>query len=440
MSKGATDVMISLDGVTKVFYTDEVETHALSDIHLEIKKGEYIAISGPSGCGKSTLLSILGLLDSPTGGAYTLNGTAVQELGAAQRARIRNREIGFIFQSFNLIGDLSVYEPRGDLQFIVRQLEPRGLGALQLAFEQLRARLEAEGLFDPDRKRALPARPSRIGVVTSPTGAAIRDVLEVTGRRYPAAAILIAATRVQGVGAEEEIAAALDALSAQPDLDLILLVRGGGSLEDLQAFNSEVVARAIARAAVPLVCGVGHEVDITIADLVADARAATPSVAAEMAVPDAADLRRHLARDWRRLLLAVRAVLERRTQTLARERDALQMLAPSARLAVQRARLGAAIHALLRVGAVPAERGRARLAELAGRLDSLSPLAVLDRGYALVRRARDGAIPRTADQLERGDIADRPGLGARRSRGACAGRGLRAAARRDDEHVGHRAV
>ena len=300
-------------------------------------------------------------------------------------------------------GDLSVYEPRGDLQLIVRQLEPRGLGALQLAFEQLRARLDAEGLFDPARKRPLPARPSRIGVVTSPTGAAIRDVLEVTGRRYCAASILIAATRVQGVGAEDEIAAAIDALSVQPDIDLILLVRGGGSLEDLRAFNSEVVARAIARAAVPIVSGVGHEVDVTIADLAADARAATPSVAAEMAVPDAADLLRHLARDWRRLLLAVRAIFERGAKNLERERDALQMLAPSARLAVQRARLGAAIRGLVRVGAASVERGRSRLAELAGRLDSLSPLGVLDRGYAIVRRQRDGAIPRSADQLTRGE-------------------------------------
>ena len=300
-------------------------------------------------------------------------------------------------------GDLSVYEPRGDLQLIVQQLEPRGLGALQLAFEQLRARLEAEGLFDPGRKRPLPACPSRIGVVTSPTGAAIRDVLEVTGRRYCAASILIAATRVQGVGAEDEIAAAIDALSMQPDVDLILLVRGGGSLEDLRAFNSEVVARAIARAAVPVVSGVGHEVDVTIADLVADARAATPSVAAEMAVPDATDLLRHLARDWRRLRLAVRVVFERGVKNFERERDALQMLAPSTRLAIQRARLGVAIRALVRVGAAPAERGRSRLAELAGRLDSLSPLGVLDRGYALVRRQRDGAIPRTADQLVRGE-------------------------------------
>ena len=334
--------------------------------------------------------------------------TLKDDSGQVRAALFRNAARRLAFEPEDglevlVYGDLSVYEPRGDLQLIVRQLEPRGLGALQLAFEQLRARLEAEGLFDPDRKRPLPARPSRIGVVTSPTGAAIRDVLEVTGRRYCAASILISATRVQGVGAEDEIAAAIDAISAQPDIDLILLVRGGGSLEDLQAFNSEAVARAIARAAVPIVSGVGHEVDVTIADLVADARAATPSVAAEMAVPDAADLRRHLVRDWRRLLLAVRAIFARGAQSLERERDALQMLAPSARLTVQRARFGAAIRALVRVGTASAERGRSRLAQLAGRLDSLSPLGVLDRGYALVRRARDGAIPRTADQLERGE-------------------------------------
>jgi len=337
--------------------------------------------------------------------------TLKDDAGQLRAALFRNAAKRLAFEPEDglevlVYGDLSIYESRGDLQLIVRQLEPRGLGALQLAFEQLRARLDAEGLFDPERKRPLPARPSRIGVVTSPTGAAIRDVLEVTGRRFGAASILIAATRVQGVGAEDEIAAAIDALSAQPDVDLILLVRGGGSLEDLQAFNSEVVARAIARATPPVVSGVGHEVDVTIADLVADARAATPSVAAEMAVPDAADLRRHLARDWRRLLLAVRAIFERGAQGLAREHDALQMLAPRARLAVQRARFGAAIRALVRAGSASTERGRSRLAELAGRLDSLSPLGVLDRGYALVRRARDGVIPRSADQLERGERLD----------------------------------
>lgn len=300
-------------------------------------------------------------------------------------------------------GDVSIYEPRGDLQLIVRQLEPRGIGSLQLAFEQLRRRLEAEGLFDPARKRALPPRPSRIGVVTSPTGAAIRDVLEVTGRRYPAASIVIAPTRVQGDEAEREIADAIDTLTSEIDVDVILLVRGGGSLEDLQAFNTEIVARAIAQSPVPVVSGVGHEVDVTIADLVADARAATPSAAAEMAVPEAASLHRHLVCDWRRLQRAVRAMLERGALELERERDALRALAPSARLAVQRARLEAAARALIWVAASRAQRARARLAALSGRLDSLSPLAVLGRGYALVRRRRDGAIVRTAEQLERGE-------------------------------------
>jgi exodeoxyribonuclease VII large subunit len=300
-------------------------------------------------------------------------------------------------------GDVSIYEPRGDLQLIVRQLEPRGIGSLQLAFEQLRRRLEAEGLFDPARKRALPPHPSRIGVVTSPTGAAIRDVLEVTGRRYSAASIVIAPTRVQGAEAEREIAEAIDALGSVVDLDVILLVRGGGSLEDLQAFNTEIVARAIVRAPVPVISGVGHEVDVTIADLAADARAATPSVAAEMAVPEAADLQRHLLRDWKRLQRAVQAVLERATLELERERDALRALAPSARLALQRSRLEAAVRALTRVATSRTQHGRALLAALSGRLDSLSPLAVLGRGYALVRRSRDGAIVRTAKQLERGE-------------------------------------
>jgi exodeoxyribonuclease VII large subunit len=300
-------------------------------------------------------------------------------------------------------GDVSIYEPRGDLQLIVRQLEPRGIGSLQLAFEQLRRRLEAEGLFDPARKRALPSHPSRIGVVTSPTGAAIRDVLEVTGRRYSAASIVIAPTRVQGAEAEREIAEAIDALGSVVDLDVILLVRGGGSLEDLQAFNTEIVARAIVRAPVPVISGVGHEVDVTIADLAADARAATPSVAAEMAVPEAADLQRHLLRDWKRLQRAVQAVLERATLELERERDALRALAPSARLALQRSRLEAAVRALTRVATSRTQHGRALLAALSGRLDSLSPLAVLGRGYALVRRSRDGAIVRTAKQLERGE-------------------------------------
>jgi exodeoxyribonuclease VII large subunit len=300
-------------------------------------------------------------------------------------------------------GEVTVYEARGDLQIIVRQLEPRGVGALQLAFEQLRRRLEVEGLFDPARKRPLPEVPTRIGVVTSASGAALRDVIEVTGRRLPDVPLLIAPTRVQGVGAEDEIAAALDALGEQTDLSVILLVRGGGSLEDLQPFNTEVVARAIARSRVPVVSGVGHEVDVTIADLAADVRAPTPSAAAEQAVPDRSALERALDAAWRRLRRALDAQLSECAARLEREREALRMQAPTARLAAQRQRWLAAARALRRVVRARAESARAGVEQLAGRLDSLSPLAVLGRGYALVRRARDAGIVRTVSDAGVGE-------------------------------------
>jgi exodeoxyribonuclease VII large subunit len=299
--------------------------------------------------------------------------------------------------------DVSVYEARGDLQLIVRRLEPRGRGALQLAFEQLRARLEAEGLFDPERKRAVPRHPRRLGVVTSPTSAALRDVIQVSGRRQPATPLLISPTRVQGEGAGDEIAAAIDRLATRPDLDVILLVRGGGSLEDLWAFNTEVVARAIARCALPVVSGVGHETDVTIADLVADLRAPTPSAAVAQVLPDRLELAARLERDWLRLVAAVGAELRRMTNALAREQEALRMLAPRGRLAAQRHELETACLALRRAALLGLERRRARLARLAGRLDSLSPLAVLSRGYALVRREADGAIVRRATDVASGD-------------------------------------
>jgi len=330
------------------------------------------------------------------------------DTGQVRCALFRSAARGLAFEPEDglevlVYGDVSIYEARGDLQIIVRQLEPRGRGALQLAFEQLRRRLEAEGLFDPARKRRLPPLPGRIGVVTSPTGAAIHDILEVTGRRFPAIPILVAPTRVQGEGAEDEIAAALDALSARGDVDLILLARGGGSLEDLRPFNTETLARAIVRSTVPVLCGVGHEVDVTIADLAADARAPTPSAAAELAVPDVAILRDHLARAWNRLRKAAAAAVDRCAARLSRERDALRALAPTARVAAQRVRFRAAARALRRAARSRVERSSARLASLGARLDSLSPLAVLSRGYALVRRARDGAIVRRAADVSAGE-------------------------------------
>lgn len=341
--------------------------------------------------------------------------------------------------------DVEIYEARGDLQLIVRQLEPRGDGALRLAFEQLRRRLEAEGLFDPAHKRPLPPSPRRIGIATSPTGAAVRDVIQVTGRRCPAIPLLVAPTRVQGTGSEREVAAAIDALGEQQDVDVILVVRGGGSLEDLQAFNTEEVARAIARSPVPVVSGVGHEVDVSIADLVADRRAPTPSAAAELVVPDRESLRRMLDRDWRRLCRAGDALLERASARVDRGREAIALLAPSVRLAAQRRRLEGLAHALTRAARSQAEQrerlaglarallagvraraarrervealghalelavrarlaaGRAALGEGAARLEGMSPLAVLARGYAVVRRARDGEVVRRADQLAAGE-------------------------------------
>jgi exodeoxyribonuclease VII large subunit len=300
-------------------------------------------------------------------------------------------------------GEPSVYEPRGELQLLVRQLEPRGRGALQLAFEQLRARLEAEGLFDPARRRPLPLVPRAVGVVTSPRGAALHDVLEVTAQRFPAVPIVIAPTRVQGPGAEVEIVAALAAVQAQPAVDVVLLVRGGGSLEDLQPFNTELVARALRAARVPVVSGVGHEVDVTIADLAADARAPTPSAAAALAVPDRAALGARAVRDARRLLAAGRRVLERAQDRHVRVHEALRAHAPTERLRTRRARLEAVARALEAAARGDLARRSPRLGAAAARLDALSPLAVLGRGYAIAWRADSGRIVRRAAELAPGD-------------------------------------
>jgi exodeoxyribonuclease VII large subunit len=320
-------------------------------------------------------------------------------------------------------GELTVYGARGDLQLLVRQLEPRGRGALQLAFEQLRARLQAEGLFEAARKRPLPGFPRRLGVVTSPNGAAFHDVLHVAERRFPATPILLAPTRVQGERADEEMVLALAALARAPDVDVILLVRGGGSLEDLVAFNSERLARAIRACPVPVVAGVGHELDMTIADLAADARGATPSAAAALALPAREAVAAQLTGRLRSLRRAIGArTSERRARWAALDR-ALRAQAPTARLASRRARLVGLSRSLAAAGAglapaarasargvadrlapaarAHAARARARLATAAARLDALSPLAVLGRGFAIARSS-DGAILRDASQVTPG--------------------------------------
>src|SRR5499425_3325488 len=208
-------------------------------------------------------------------------------------------------------GSLEVYAQRGEYQFVVELLEPRGLGALQLAFEQLKARLGAEGLFAESRKRPLPRFPRRIGIVTSPSGAAVRDMLRVIGRRFAGLSIVIAPARVQGDGAAREIAAAIADLNALGDVDVIIVGRGGGSLEDLWAFNEEVVAREIAGSKIPVISAVGHEVDVTIADFVADVRAPTPSAAAELVVREKQALAETVAELGERLRRAVMRRLQR---------------------------------------------------------------------------------------------------------------------------------
>ncbi|HWE36178.1 MAG TPA: exodeoxyribonuclease VII large subunit [Isosphaeraceae bacterium] len=280
-------------------------------------------------------------------------------------------------------GDLTVYEPRGEYQLVVRQIEPEGIGPLELAFRQIVARLEAEGLFDPSRKRPLPKVPRRIVVVSSPTGAAVRDFAQIVGRRWPAVEILIAPTRVQGQGAAEEVAAAIELANQVADADLIVVARGGGSLEDLWAFNEEVVARAIYRSRLPVVSAIGHEGDVTIADLVADRRALTPSEAGELCVPDARE---------------VRALLDSFRDRLAR--------ALAARAEFGRQSLDDLDRRAQRAIARDLERRRFRVGRLAAQLDALSPLAVLARGYS-VTLADDGAtVVRDASTCRPGDLIE----------------------------------
>ncbi len=321
-------------------------------------------------------------------------------------------------------GSVEVYAQRGEYQLVVELLEPKGLGALQLAFEQRKARLQAEGLFDAARKRALPRFPKKIGIVTSPSGAALRDMLRVIGRRFGELHIVVAPCRVQGDGAAEEIAQGLRDLDALGDVDVVIVGRGGGSLEDLWAFNEEAVARAIAGSKAPVISAVGHEVDFTIADFVADLRAPTPSAAAELvvrekqAVVDALD---DLGRRLHRAVARSLSDLERRADELTlrlrrgmhaewRRASHRLTLASSALAATSpRARLGAGAHRLERLEArlrneirYALTQARHRLGATVGRLDSLSPLAVLGRGYSLTR-TRAGRIVRHAAEVQVGD-------------------------------------
>ncbi len=300
-------------------------------------------------------------------------------------------------------GRVGVYEQRGDLQLYVDALEPLGLGWLYQEYERLKARLEAEGLFAAERKRPLPRFPRRIGVVTSPDAAALRDILNILSRRYPLAEVVLAPTLVQGEEAPPQIIAALRALNAREDIDVILLARGGGSLEELWAFNDERVARAVAASRIPVVCGVGHETDFSLADFAADRRAPTPSAAAELATPDRAELLQQVRTLRVRLARALEADLARRRERVRGQVRALRRLSPALRLAQARQRLDDLAERAGRAVRHQIAVRRERLAGLAGRLEGVSPLATLERGYAIVQRAADGLIVRSPAQVEVGD-------------------------------------
>ncbi|HYM43889.1 MAG TPA: exodeoxyribonuclease VII large subunit [Steroidobacteraceae bacterium] len=358
--------------------------------------------------------------------------------------RNRNALLGFTPRpgaQLLLRGRISVFEPRGEYQLIAEYLEEAGIGALQRQFERLKARLAAEGLFASERKRTLPRFPRRIGVITSPAGAALHDILKILARRFPAAAVLIYPAVVQGAAAAPALIAALETAGARAECDVLILARGGGSLEDLWAFNDERLARAIAASALPVVSGVGHEIDFTIADFVADARAPTPSAAAELVVPDRAAFLQALARTAQRLDFCMRRELQALAARLGGTRRRLELSHPGVRLLQQAQRLdelslrlAAAMRAglqrdrlrvahggerlmrcspgqLLRAQGERHERLRARLDQAAKEqvtraahrlalaqraLNSVSPLATLARGYAIVTRA-NGALLTDAD-------------------------------------------
>jgi exodeoxyribonuclease VII large subunit len=323
--------------------------------------------------------------------------------------RQANRRLGFAPSDGLQVlvrAQAGLYEARGDYQLIVEHMEEAGEGALRRRFEQLKAKLAEEGLFDAERKRELPEIPERIGVITSPTGAALRDVLISLRRRFPAAEVLIYPTSVQGEKAAPEIVAALERAAKRAECDLLILTRGGGSLEDLWPFNEEIVARAVAVVEIPIIVGVGHETDFTIAEFVADLRAPTPSQAAELAVPE--------QRDYLERLLGVAEMLSRALRRLLRDEqrrlDALEhRLArahPGMTLRVQRQRVQEIEGRLRRALKEAVTSTTARLKLIERSLDALSPLATLERGYAIVTRQSDGELVTRSRAVEKGSEID----------------------------------
>ncbi len=294
-------------------------------------------------------------------------------------------------------GNLSIFEKGGDLNFIVDHCEPKGIGALQLAFEQLKEKLLKEGLFDPKRKKPLPFLPKKIGIVTSPTGAAIRDILNVLGRRYPDIDVLLYPVRVQGEGAAAEIAEAVRYMNTRSDIDVMIVGRGGGSLEDLWAFNEEVVARAIFVSKIPVISAVGHEIDFTISDFVADRRAPTPSAAAEIVVPKKEDLIKLVGDRRAQLLRALQVCFDLKNKFFTQMRSHLRP--PTARFPDLIMQIDSLRERLQNGIKIWLDKNGAQLRQFAAELSHLSPLSVLAKGYSVVYKG-DAVIKRAVDVVK----------------------------------------
>jgi len=300
-------------------------------------------------------------------------------------------------------GSVTVYEPRGQYQLIINKIEPKGIGALQLAFQQLKEKLEKEGLFDHAHKKNIPFMPKKIGIVTSPTGAAIKDILNIIDRRFANVEILIYPVKVQGEGAAQEIAEAITELNNYSDIDVIISGRGGGSLEDLWAFNEEIVARSIYNSKIPVISAVGHEIDLTIADLVADKRALTPSEAGELVVPRKDLLIEKTEKFKTRLLQSLTGKLRLSKEKLDRIANSYAIRQPFDKFNRWQQKLDDLSQRLNLNITHALNSEREKLSGIAGKLESLSPLNVLKRGYTITTKQEDNKSLRYITDLSKGD-------------------------------------
>lgn len=325
--------------------------------------------------------------------------TCVCFRGAAGRLRFEPRNGMRVVAD----GNVSVYEKSGRYQLLIRSLRPDGDGDLAAALEALKAKLDLEGLFAPERKRALPRFPRAIGLITSPTGAAIRDLISIISRRYPLGRIVVIPTVVQGEVGAESIVRSIQYANSLGTLDVLIVGRGGGSLEDLWCFNEEAVARAVFASRLPVISAVGHETDFSICDYVADVRAATPSAAAELVAPDVQELQRHLGALDRHLREGLRGHLERARRQLHRVASHPLLQRPGAIVEARAQRLDEASAALTATMGALLDSGRRRLEKAVVGLTAMSPLAVLSRGYAIVRKDADGRVVRSVTEVAAGE-------------------------------------